>query len=149
SAALAGAQQFQESWEKMQVSQSDGGAGVDSGKIVPMGGALHVIQQVNVSTGVMVLSNTQGVDFSSYLSGEVMPKIQREWSVQFQKVTASAATKKSTVIIEFQIERDGSIAEMKLSQSTQEQTLDDAAQAALQGASPFAPLPAKFRGKSI
>lgn len=151
-ATLAGAQQFQESWEKfqaMQASQAAGGAGVDSGKIVPTGGALHVIQQVNVSAGIMVLSNTQGVDFSSYLSGEVMPKIQREWSVQIQKVSASAAAKKSTVIIEFQIERDGSIAEMKLRQSTQEQTLDDAARAALQGASPFAPLPAKFRGRSV
>lgn len=149
SAALAGAQQFQESWEKMQASQAADGARVDSGKILPTGGALHVIQQVNVSAGVMVLSDTQGVDFSSYLSREVMPKIQREWSMQIQKVTASAAVKKSTVIIEFQIERDGSIAEMKLTQSTQEQTLDDAARAALQDASPFAPLPAKFRGKSI
>jgi TonB family protein len=152
SAALAGAQAFQESWSKYQAQQASlaaGGAGVDSGKIVPTSGALHVIQQVNMSAGVMVLSNTQGVDFSSYLSGEVMPKIQREWSVQIQKVSASAAAKKSTVIIEFQIERDGSIAEMKLKQSTQEQTLDDAARAALQGASPFAPLPAKFRGKSI
>lgn len=70
-------------------------------------------------------------------------------SLQIQKVSASAAAKKSTVIIDFQIERDGSSGEMKLKQSTQEQTLDDAARAALQGASPFAPLPAKFRGKSI
>src|SRR5579864_4205278 len=105
SAALAGAQ---------EASLAAGGAGVDSGKIVPTSGALHVNQQVNMSAGVMVLSNTQGMDFSSYLSGEVMPKIQREWSVQIQKVSASAAAKKSTVIIEFQIERDGSIAEMKL-----------------------------------
>jgi len=64
-------------------------------------------------------------------------------------VTASNVTKKSTVVIEFQIERDGSIAEIKMKESTQEQTLDDAARAALEGASPFAPLPAKFRGKSI
>jgi len=79
SAALAGAQQFQESWEKMQASQA--AAEAEAGKIVPTGGGLHVMQHVNVSTGVMVLSNTQGVDFSSYLS-EVMPKIQQEWSEQ-------------------------------------------------------------------
>jgi TonB family protein len=145
-AALAGAQQFQESWEKMQASQA--AAEAEAGKIVPTGGGLHVMQHVNVSTGVMVLSNTQGVDFSSYLS-EVMPKILREWSEQIQKVTASNVTKKSTVVIEFEIQRDGSIAQIKLKESTQEQTLDDSPRAALEGASPFAPLPAKFRGKSI
>src|SRR5690348_14509071 len=89
-----------------------------------------------------------------------MAKIQREWSAQIQKVDATAAAKKAKVdataaakkarvTIEFAIARDGSIGQIRLNQSTQEQVLDDAVREAIQAASPFAPLPANFRGEDI
>jgi Zn finger protein HypA/HybF involved in hydrogenase expression len=37
-------------------------------------------------------------------SQEVMAKIQREWSVQIQKLDMATAEKKGTVVIEFAIE---------------------------------------------
>jgi TonB family protein len=151
STTLAGAQQFQESLHKiraMQTSESVTAGRVGSANIVPTT-AQTVIRQVNASAGVVILSNTQGVDFKSYLSQEVMAKIQREWSVQIQKLDMAAAEKKGTVTIEFAIEKDGSIGQMRLKQSTQEEVLDDAVREAIQGASPFAPLPAKFRDKDI
>ena len=151
STALAGAQQFQESLHKiraMQTSESATAGKIGSANIVPTT-AQTVVKQVNASAGVVILSNTQGVDFNSYVSQEVMPKIQREWSVQIQKLDMAIAEKKGTVAIEFAIERDGSIGQMRLKQSTQEQVLDDAVRGAIQGASPFAPLPARFRGKDI
>jgi len=152
SAALAGAQQFQESWERfqaMQTSQAAGGSKVDSGGVLPTTGALKVTRQVNVSAGIVILSSTEGVDFNSYLNREVGPKIQREWAAQIQHVSAEIATKEGTVIIEFVINRDGSVAQIKLKQSTQVQELDDVVRGAIQSASPFPPLPDKFRGKNI
>ena len=150
STALAGAQQFHASLEKiraMQTSES-ADAGRGSANIVPTT-TQRLIRQVNVSAGALVISNTQGVDFSSYLSQDVMAKIQREWSVQSQKVDITAAKKTGRVIIEFVIARDGSVGKMNLKQSTQEQVLDDVIREAIRAASPFAPLPAKFRGQDI
>ena len=147
SASLAGAQQFQESWQKFQTMQASQAAG--AGGVPPTAGALNVTRQVNVSAGIVILSSTQGVDFNSYLNREVVPKIQREWAAQIQHVSAEIATKEGTVIIEFVINGDGSVAEIKLKQSTQVQELDDAVRGAIQSASPFPPLPEKFRGKNI
>lgn len=151
STALAGAQQFQASLQKMPaIATSDSAAATVAGSadMVPTS-TRRVIKQVNVSAGMMILSNTQGVDFNSYISHEVMAKIQREWSIQIQKLDNASAEKKGRVIFEFAIERDGSIGQMKKKQSTQEQPLDDVVQDAIHGASPFAGLPAKFPGKEI
>jgi TonB family protein len=150
SAALAGAQQFQESWKKIRAIQAgQGGSDTVNSAQVPAKGALSVMRQLSVSAGIVILSNTQGVDFNSYLSREVMSKIQREWASQIQSVSAQAATKQGKVIIEFAIDRDGSIGEIQLKQSTEDHELDDAVRGAIQSASPFAPLPARFRGKNL
>lgn len=152
SAALAGAQQFQESWEKIQAIQASQPATdgrPDSGQMVPIGSSPGALKGVFASLEALMLSNPQGVDFNSYLGAEVMPKIQRKWSAQIQKVNIAAAAKKGTVIIEFAIEGDGSVTEIKLKQSAQEVALDDAVREAVEGSSPFAPLPSKFRGKRI
>ena len=150
SAALSGAQQFQASLQKIRALQTSESEAADRGSanIIPASTQTPT-KQVNVSAGAMVLSNTQGVDFSSYISQQVMAKIQREWSLQIQKADITAVGKKGRVILEFAIERDGSVGQMKLKQSTQEQVLDDAVREAIRAASPFTPLPAKFRGQDI
>lgn len=150
SAALAGAQQFQESWKNFQAMRAvqTASGNLDAAE-VPTKGALNLTQQLNVSAGVVILSNTQGVDFNSYLSGEVMSKIQKEWGAEIQNVSAKARSKNGKVMIEFAIGRDGSVGDIELKQSTQDHELDDAVRGAIQSASPFAPLPAKFRGKNL
>jgi TonB family protein len=119
------------------------------GEVVPTAGALNGIREVRVSTAVRILSHTWGIDFNPYISQDLMPKIQREWSVEIQKLPAAATAKTGTAIVEFAIARDGSITDVKLKQSTKEQALDDAVLGAIRGASPFSPLPAKFRGNNI
>ena len=95
-----------------------------------------------------MLSNPQGVDFNPYLNKDVMPRIQKAWAAQIQRSTA-AASGKATVVVEFAIQKDGSISGVKLRQSTKEQALDEAVQKAIEGSSPFPPLPDKYRGKEI
>jgi len=149
SAALAGAQQLQASLQKIREIQTSESAAADGGSASVIPATQRLTKQVNVSAGAMVLSNTQGVDFNSYISQQVMAKIQREWSVQIEKVDITAVGKKGRVILEFAIERDGSVGQIKVKQATQEQVLDDAVREAIRAASPFAPLPAKFRGQDV
>jgi len=147
SATLAGAQQFQDSWGKYQMLQA--GQRADAGREIPGAALVRPVRQLSLSARVMLLSNSQGVDFGPYVSREVLPKLQQEWGARIQNLGLAAATKKSTVVVEFAIEKDGSVSGVGIKQSTQEPKLDDAVQEAIQGASPFAPLPAKFRGKAI
>jgi len=154
SQALASAQQFKESWAKMQALQNTaashpGQEAAESGEsprptLVP-----RLNRQINVTAGLLLLSDPQGVDFNSYLNRDVMSKIQKAWAAEIQKVGAIAAVKKGSVVLEFAIEKDGSISRIKLQQSTNEDQLDEAVGSAIQGASPFPPLPANFRGKEI
>jgi TonB family protein len=154
---LANANQFQESMERMkaggtpasgpgntQVSVEDQPEG-DDGDEQPV----RLARQVQASAGIEVISDPQGVDFNPYLSQEVLPKIQRAWYGEAMKIGINAAGKKGRVVVEFAVEKDGSVTGVKLKESSKEDALDEAAGAAITGASPFAPLPAKFRGKSV
>lgn len=154
SEALASAQQFKESWAKMQALQNSAAShpGQEAAEseesprptLVP-----RMNRQINVTAGLLLLSDPQGIDFNSYLNRDVMSKIQKAWAAEIQKVGAIAAVKKGTVVLEFAIEKDGSISRIKLQQSTNEDQLDQAVGSALQAASPFPPLPANYRGKEI
>jgi len=153
SAALASAQRFKESSEQMRAAHQNGSVGeqgsVESGEAPRPTLVPRMNRQINVTAGLLLLSDPQGVDFNSYLNRDVMSKIQQAWAAQIQKVSAPAAVKKGTVVVEFAIAKDGSISRLKLQQSTNEDELDEAAGSALQAASPFPPLPANFRGKEI
>ena len=148
-AALAGAQQFQETWKKFKAMGASQASSANMNVPAAPKSVLNLMRQVNVAAGVVILSNTQGVDFNSYLSGEVISKIQRQWGTQIQKVSTEAASKSGKVVFEFAIEKDGSVGNIQLKQSTRNDELDGAVRGAIQSASPFAPLPAKFRGKNL
>ena len=113
------------------------------------GEAVLLRRQVNAEAGIVVVSDTQGVDFSSYLSKDVLPKIQKAWYEQVLKVGANAATKKGRVVAAFAIGKDGTVANVKLEELTNEKELDDAVRDAIEEAIPFPPLPGKFHGKEL
>jgi len=52
-------------------------------------------------------------------------------------------------VIEFAIQKDGSVVEMKLRESSNDATLDKVALDGLKAATPFQALPAQFKGKSV
>jgi len=151
-AALDAAQRAQDSWENIQAiekSHAEQDGKVESLKMLHAGSTPPAFREVNAAMEALMLSNPQGVDFNSYLGAEVMPKIQREWAARIQKVMVAAESKKGTAIFEFAIDKDGSAREIRLKQSAQDEALDDALREAIEGASPFSPLPAKFRGQHI
>ena len=99
------------------------------------------------SPGVMLLTPTQGVDFTAYVGGATMA-IKRKWS--FIIPDAAKQGVKGKVILEFEIKQDGTILngpDVKLSSGTS--LLDEAALEAVRLSAPFAPLPNEFKGPSI
>jgi tetratricopeptide (TPR) repeat protein len=131
SAALAGAQQFQASQQKIkelhEVQKSGGVDGTTTGAVAgagpeesagqtPAGSSLPGVKvPVKASAEIEVLSDTQGVDFGPYVTKEVLPKLQVAWSRLAPAVAqSSVAKKKGKTVIEFAIQKDGSVVEMKL-----------------------------------
>jgi TonB family protein len=64
-------------------------------------------------------------------------------------VRPSVAKKQGKTVIEFAIQKDGSVAGMKLKESSNDEVLDGIALDGLKAATPFQALPAQFKGKSV
>lgn len=92
-----------------------------------------------------VLSNTQGVDFGSYLT-TVLAKVRRNWYSVIPKVALAPTMKKGCVALEFQILKDGSVAKESFVHSSLDDSLDRAAWTGIATSSPFPQLPPAFRG---
>lgn len=95
--------------------------------------------------GLEVLSDTQGVDFGPYLQ-RVLHDVKQNW---YNAIPESAAMKHGSLIIEFAILKDGSVAGMKLVTPSGDIPLDRAAWAGIQGSNPFPALPAEFGGQYL
>src|SRR5579863_333094 len=92
-----------------------------------------------------VLSDMQGVDFSSYLA-RVLHDVKVNW---YEVIPESAVMKKGKVTIEFAILKDGKVAGMHYVTSSGEIALVRAAYGGITGSNPFQPLPSEFRGQYL
>jgi len=156
--ALESAQKFQEYKQKVkefETSQSSGTAKTspvaEPGLQKPpafIGNAASI--QVAASAEVLLLSDPQGVDFSPYLNKEVLPTLQKAWQKIAPSVAKSTAGKsKGKTVIEFAIQRNGSVSELKVKESFSDTTLDAALLDSLKSVAPFHALPAQFKGRSL
>ena len=89
-----------------------------------------------------VLTDTMGVDFNPYLA-RVLHDVRQHW---FELLPETARTKRSKVVLEFAILKDGSVAGLKVVGSSGDIALDRPAYGSITGSNPFPPLPAEFRG---
>lgn len=94
--------------------------------------------------GVQVLSDTQGVDFTSYIQ-RLLATLKRNWLAVMPE---SAYLDKGVVYTTFQINPDGSVPppDPTLERTSGLQPLDNAAMSAIHASNPFEPLPAAFHG---
>jgi TonB family protein len=115
------------------------------------GGALQdevSAQTARGTTGIEMLTPTQGVNFNSYLA-KVYRTIKERW---FAKMPASAAKgNKGIDVVEFRILQDGTVPEefLKIRNASGKADLDEASLAGIRTAAPFAKLPADFAGPYI
>ncbi|MGC1188184.1 MAG: TonB C-terminal domain-containing protein [Candidatus Acidiferrales bacterium] len=101
-----------------------------------------------VAGGLQMLTPTQGVDFSSYLA-RVLDSVRRNWYAIMPESVYMG--EKGRVILDFKIQRDGSVPgeDPELRSSSQKEPLDRAASSSIRASSPFEPLPPAFSGPYI
>ena len=98
--------------------------------------------------GVTILSDSAGVDLSSYLS-RLDADVERNWSPLIPKVTKPPELKKGSVGIRFAILPDGRIGSMKLETTSGDVELDKAAWYAITSEGQFPALPKAFHGPQL
>ena len=89
-----------------------------------------------------ILSDTQGVDFGPYLRG-VLTVVRKNWYIL---IPESAEPKKGRLAIEFAINKDGQVADMRLVASSGDVALDRPAWGSITNSNPFPALPSEFTG---
>lgn len=94
----------------------------------------------------LILSDTQGVDFGPYLA-RVVFNVRRNWYSMIP-VTAKLG-QKGRVVIVFEIVKDGSVPQIRMTGGSGADPLDRAAVAAIRASNPFPPLPNEFTGEHL
>jgi outer membrane biosynthesis protein TonB len=119
-----------------------GGAGGGGG-----GGGGHGGMQ-NMQPGAQILTDTQGVDFNSYLQ-RLLATVKRNWYTVMPE--SALMGDKGIVMLTFKINRDGSVPlpDPNLERTSGKQPLDTAALSSIRTSSPFEPLPPAFKGDFI
>jgi outer membrane biosynthesis protein TonB len=99
--------------------------------------------------GVEILTDTQGVDFSSYLQ-RVIEIVRRNWYAVMPEAVYLGA--QGRVVVVFNIASNGSIPQppgVRPTSLSGQAALDQAAQASISASNPFPPLPPAFHGPVI
>lgn len=98
--------------------------------------------------GLEVLSDTQGVDFGSYLKS-VLDTVKKNWYALIPASARPPIMRSGRVGIEFAIKKDGSISDMKLVSTSGDVALDRGAWGGIAASNPFPPLPQEFMGQYV
>jgi TonB family protein len=116
-----------------------GSAGVNpSAPSVPVPGKL--------GSSVELLSDPQGVDFWPYMV-KVLSTVRRNW---FSVIPESARMgRQGRTIVQFAINKDGTVAKVVFAASSGTEALDRAAVAGISASNPFPPLPVEFKGSQV
>ncbi len=127
-----------------------GPGGVVIGDSVEEGGIGSTLGQTSSpgrqATQVELLSDPMGVDFKPYLI-RVLAAVRRNW---FAVIPESARLgRRGRVVIQFSINKAGSVPKLVIAGASGTEALDRAAVAGISASNPFAPLPAEFKGDVI
>ena len=93
-----------------------------------------------------LLSDVQGVDFRPYLT-RLLFTVKRNWMSVWPESARSG--RRGKVAVQFSIGRDGTVQKVVFATQSGADALDRAAIAAISMSTPFAPLPAEFKGERV
>jgi TonB family protein len=99
-------------------------------------------------TGFAFVSKSTPMELGNY-PFRIFPRVRNHWYPQLATLEKSANWKQGTTVIEFQINRDGSLAEMRTLESAGDASLDSAASQAISSAAPFPMLPQTYPGQTL
>jgi TonB family protein len=95
---------------------------------------------------VMILSDTHGFDFGQYIIG-LINRLRTTWSAQIPE--SAKHGEKGRSLVDFIVDRDGKIHDVRVVSVTVAPELNRAAQSAVEKADPFAKLPEGFVGDQL
>jgi len=99
-----------------------------------------------MGSSLELLSDPAGVDFRPYLI-RILSAVRRNW---FAVIPESVRFgRRGRTVIQFAINRDGSVPKLVIAVPSGAEPLDRAAVAGISATNPFPPLPAEFRGSEI
>jgi len=94
---------------------------------------------------IEILSDTGGVDFSSYLA-QAGKRIRGSWYELIPEVARPPVEKVGTVVVQFAILKDGKVAGITLVARSGDVSMDRACWGAIAASAPFPPFPSQFQG---
>jgi TonB family protein len=99
-----------------------------------------------VGSSLELLSDPRGVDFKPYLV-QVLAAVKRNWLAVLPESVALG--RRGRVVVQFIINRDGSVPKLVIATPSGADALDRAAVAGISATNPFPPLPSEFRGEQV
>lgn len=105
-------------------------------------------QGASVGSQLDILSDTQGVDFGPYLE-RVVYLVRMNWYNLIPEVARPPLLKKGRVSIEFAIQKNGTIAGMRLVGPSGDVALDRAAWGGITASNPFPQLPSEYKSQYL
>lgn len=106
------------------------------------------VGQQGAGTGVEILSDTRGVDFTDYIK-RLLRMVKGAWLPLIPEECYPPLNKEGTTLIRFTIEPNGIVSAMHLDDSTHDRAIDKAAWGAITGVGQFAPLPKEYKGPNL
>lgn len=106
------------------------------------------VGQQGAGTGVEILSDTRGVDFTDYIK-RLLRMVKAAWLPLIPEECYPPLSKEGTTLIRFTIEPNGVVSAMHLDDSTHDRAIDKAAWGAITGVGQFAPLPREYKGPNL
>jgi len=127
-----------------------GGGGIsvgDSGDDLTLLPGLNQAQSKGrMGSNLQLLSDASGFDFKPYLM-QVLASVRRNWMSVIPE--SARMGRKGQVLIQFIIDRHGSVPKLVIATSSGTEAFDRAAVAGVSASNPFPPLPAEFKGDQI
>lgn len=97
---------------------------------------------------IKAISDTLGVDFSSYLE-RLVSSVRENWYKMIPDAAKRPLSESGTVVIRFAVLSDGTVARMRHHEISGNANLDQAAWQSIVDSSPFPPLPKQFTGADL
>lgn len=113
-----------------------------------VGGTGARVGQQGAGTGVEILSDTRGVDFTDYIK-RLLRMVKSAWLPLIPEECYPPLSKEGTTLIRFTIEPNGVVSAMHLDDSTHDRAIDKAAWGAITGVGQFQPLPPAYKGPNL
>jgi TonB family protein len=111
------------------------------------GGGAHVGQQT-AGSGVEILSDTRGVDFSEWLK-KLKREIMASWIPLIPEEVQPPLNKEGWTMIRITVEPNGTVTAMHLDDSSKDRAIDKAAWGSITGVGQLPPLPKEFTGPNL